>query len=81
MTAYDRVEGPDVRYTRILRGAFLLIAVTFSLLCAQSRAADAPRRVLMLHSFNYTFPATTIVSDAIRKRLLERSPQRLEIEV
>ena len=81
MTAYDRVEGPDVRYTRILRGAFLLIVVTFSLLCAQSRAADAPRRVLILHSFNYTFPATTIVSDAIRKRLLERSPQRLEIEV
>ncbi len=80
MTAYDRVEGPDVRYTRILRGAFLLIVVTFSLLCAESRAADAPRRVLMLHSFNYTFPATTIVSDAIRKRLLERSPQRLEIE-
>jgi ABC-type uncharacterized transport system substrate-binding protein len=38
------------------------------------------RRVLILHSFNYTFPATTIVSEAVRQRLLERSPQGLEIE-
>jgi PAS domain S-box-containing protein len=78
--ACDRVDGPGVRYTRILRGAFLLIVVTFSLLSAESRANDVPRRVLILHSFNYTFPATTIISEAIRKRLLERSPQQLEIE-
>jgi len=36
--------------------------------------------VLILHAYNYTFPATTLVSEAVRKRLLERSPQRLEIE-
>lgn len=80
MRACDRVDGPDVRYTRILRGVFLLIVVTFSLLSAKSRADDVPRRVLILNSFNYTFPASTIVSGAIRKRLLERSPERLEIE-
>ncbi len=80
MRACDRVDGPGVRYTRILRGAFLLIVVTFSLLSAESHADDVPRRVLILDSFNYTFPATAIVSEAIRKRLLERSPQRLEIE-
>jgi PAS domain S-box-containing protein len=76
----DRVDGPGGRYTRILRGALLLIVVTFSLLNAESRASDEPRRVLLLHSFNYTFPATTIVSEAARKRLLERFPQGLEIE-
>src|SRR5215468_9220961 len=41
---------------------------------------EAPRRVLMLHAFNYTFPATTMVAEAARKRLLERSPQKIEID-
>jgi PAS domain S-box-containing protein len=80
LRASDRVDGPGVRATRILRGVFLLIIVTLSVLGAESRANDAPRRVLILHSFNYTFPATTIVSEAVRKRLLERFPQGLEIE-
>ena len=46
---------------------------------AESLAAE-PRRVLMLHAFNYTFPATTLIADGARKRLLERSPQPLEID-
>ena len=46
---------------------------------AESRAAE-PRRVLMLHAFNYSFPATTLIADGARKRLLERSPQPLEID-
>jgi len=46
---------------------------------AESRAAE-PRRVLMLHAFNYTFPATTLIADGARKRLLERLPQPLEID-
>ena len=46
---------------------------------AESRAAE-PRRVLMLHAFNYTFPATTLIADGARKRLLERSPQPLGID-
>jgi PAS domain S-box-containing protein len=78
--ASDRVDGPGVKCTRILRGVFLLIVLTISALSAQTRAADAPRRVLILHSFNYSFPATTLMSDAVRKRLLERFPQGLEIE-
>src|SRR5258707_7285084 len=51
-----------------------------SALSAESRASDAPRRVLIVHSFNYTFPATTLMSEAVRRRLLERFPQGLEIE-
>jgi PAS domain S-box-containing protein len=78
--ASDRVDGPGVRTTRILRGAFLLIVLALLVSGAQSRAADAPKRVLILHSFNYSFPATTLMSEAVRKRLLERFPQGLEIE-
>jgi PAS domain S-box-containing protein len=78
--AYDRVDGPKAGHTRILRAAFLLIVVAFSLVSAALRASDVPQRVLILHSFNYTFPATTLMSDAVRKRLLERFPQGLEIE-
>jgi len=48
-------------------------------LAAELRAAE-PRRVLMLHAFNYAFPATTLIADGARKRLLERSPQPLEID-
>ena len=80
MRANDRVDGPGVSHALILRGVFLLIIFMLSALSAQSRASDAPRRVLILHSFNYTFPATTIVSEAVRRRLLERFPQGLEIE-
>jgi PAS domain S-box-containing protein len=78
--AYDRVNGPNVGHPRILRGAFLLIVVIFLLVSAEPRAGDVPRRVLILHSFNYTFPATSLMSDAVRKRLLERFPEGLEIE-
>jgi len=46
---------------------------------AESRAAE-PRRVLMLHAFNYAFPSTTLIADGARRRLLERSPQPLEID-
>jgi PAS domain S-box-containing protein len=78
--ASDRVDGPGIRHTRILRGVFLLIIFALSALSAESRANDVPRRVLILHSFNYNFPSTTIMSEAVRKRLLERFPQGLEIE-
>ncbi|MGX5736384.1 sensor histidine kinase [Bosea thiooxidans] len=59
--------------------AFLLI-VAFPWLGAHARAAERPPRVLMLHAFNYMFPATTVVGDAARKRLLERSPRKLDID-
>jgi PAS domain S-box-containing protein len=78
--ADDRVHGPDVKYARILRGVFPLIIFTLSAFSPQSRANDVPRRVLILHAFNYTFPATTVIAEATRKRLLERSPQRIEID-
>jgi PAS domain S-box-containing protein len=34
----------------------------------------------MLHAFNFTFPATTKIADAARKRLLEISPRKVEFD-
>jgi C4-dicarboxylate-specific signal transduction histidine kinase len=53
--------------------------VLLSLLAVESRAAD-PQRVLMLHAFNYSFPATTLIADSARKQLLERSGRPVEID-
>src|SRR5262245_64506029 len=50
------------------------------LLYAANCSAAEPKRVLMLHAFNYTFPATTLIGEAARSRLLERSPQKIEID-
>ena len=41
-------------------------------LALESRAAEPRRRVLLLHSFNYSFPATSVIAEAARKRLVER---------
>ena len=76
MRADDRVDGPDIRRALVLLTAFLL---TVLLLRAEARAEEAPRRVLILHSYNYTFPAAAAVSEALRKALGE-FPKRLEIE-
>lgn len=49
-------------------------------LFAAGASAAEPKRVLMLHAFNYTFPATTLIGEAARKRLLERSPKGVEVD-
>lgn len=76
MRADDRVDGLGIKRALVLLILFLL---TILLLRTESRADEAPRRVLILHSYNYTFPATAAVSEALRKALGE-FPGRLEIE-
>jgi PAS domain S-box-containing protein len=76
----DRSHGPGVKRAQGLRGAFLLVVAILLGSVVAPRAADAPKRVLILHAYNYTFPATTIASEAARKRLLEGSRQAIEIE-
>jgi PAS domain S-box-containing protein len=78
--ADDQAAGPSVECARRPRNVFLLIAILFLGSVTATRAADTPKRVLILHAYNYTFPATTIASEAARKRLLERLEQRIEIE-
>ena len=62
------------------RGMSLLLMLTLPWLGSPSRADEPPRRVLMLHAFNYTFPGTTMIAEGARKRLLERAPQKVEID-
>jgi PAS domain S-box-containing protein len=76
----DQMDGPNAKRGGILLGVLLFIAVAFALPGGLVRAEDPPRRVLILHAYNHTFPATTLISDAVRKRLSERFPQRLEID-
>jgi PAS domain S-box-containing protein len=78
--AHDRIGGRSLKSAPGPRGAFLLIIVILLGSAVAPRAADAPKRVLILHAYNYTFPATTIASEAARKRLLEGSRQAIEIE-
>ena len=61
-----------------LAGPILLFAI--SLAGAAPRADEAPRRVLMLHAFNFTFPATSAIADAARRRFIERSPNKIAID-
>jgi signal transduction histidine kinase/ABC-type uncharacterized transport system substrate-binding protein len=74
------MDRPKAKRGGILLGVLLLVAVALSLPGGQAVADDAARRVLILHSYNHTFPATSLVSDAVRKRLLGQSAQRLEIQ-
>src|SRR5262245_7098179 len=45
------------------------------------RTEELPRRILLLHAFNYTFPAAAAAADSARDHLLQRSPQRIELYV
>jgi C4-dicarboxylate-specific signal transduction histidine kinase len=56
------------------------LALVTQWLAPSANATEAPRRVLMLHAFNFTFPSTTMIADAARKRLLETSSQKIEFE-
>jgi signal transduction histidine kinase len=74
--AYDRVNGP--RNKQSLSQLIILLLMIFPI-GDESRAAEAPRRVLVLHSYNYTFPANAAISDSLRKEL-GKSSQPIEIE-
>ncbi|HTO63637.1 MAG TPA: histidine kinase [Bradyrhizobium sp.] len=63
-----------------MRGMPLLLVAMFSWLISPGWADETAKRVLILHSYNYTFPATSLASDGARSRLLERSRQRIELD-
>jgi PAS domain S-box-containing protein len=62
----------------VLLGAVLLCAPL--LVFNSSARADEVRRVLVLQAYNYTFPATGQALDGARERLLQRSPQKIELD-
>jgi PAS domain S-box-containing protein len=54
--------------TRIVVWSIGLLLLLAGDACAAERA-----RILMLHAFNYSFPATSVIAEAARKRLVEHS--------
>jgi len=62
------------------KGLSCLLAAMLQWLGSPVDAQERVRRVLILHSYNYTFPATTMASDGARNRLLEQSPQKVETD-
>lgn len=58
----------------------LLLLLGLPWLAPAARSQGKPARILLLHAFNYTFPATTAISEAARRRLLERAPHKIEID-
>src|SRR4051812_44725281 len=60
--------------------ALIFLVLFVGLASTQSGAQNAPRRVLMLHAYNYSFPATTQVGEAARKRLLQYGHQKIQID-
>jgi ABC-type uncharacterized transport system substrate-binding protein len=76
----DRFVGPNLRRGGVSLAALLLFAVALLSSEGQARADDAPRRVLILSAYNYTFPAATQAIDGIQKRLSERSRQHIAID-
>jgi signal transduction histidine kinase len=74
--ACDQVfDGPRIKQS--LFSFVILLLIVFA--GNEARAAGSPRRVLILHSYNYTFPANAAISDSLRNEL-GRSSQPLEIE-
>ena len=76
MRAYGQVDGRDIKRSLFPLIILFLAVIFFS---DGTLADGAPRRVLILHSYNYTFPANSAISDSLRKEL-GRSSQPIEIE-
>jgi signal transduction histidine kinase len=81
------MDARDPRFARTseltLRAFGAVLSVAFACLwtCTVLHAADGKaRRVLLLHAYNYTNPSATAIADAVRKRLLENTSQKVEID-
>lgn len=61
-------------------GAVLSLAFACLWTCSAFATDGKPRRVLLLHAYNYTNPSSTMIADAVRKRLLENARQKVEID-
>jgi PAS domain S-box-containing protein len=67
-------------FSKMVRTRILWVRLVLLFLFAAESNAAEPKRVLMLHAFNYTFPATSVIAEAVRKRLQERTRQSVEID-
>ena len=77
MTGYPFPLRP--RGCGLAAAALTILAVVLPPL-AGAHAQEKALRVLFLHAFNYSFPATTAIGEAARRRLLDKAPRNLEID-
>ncbi|MGY4480119.1 sensor histidine kinase [Bradyrhizobium sp. USDA 3364] len=80
MNSGDRQSRTSAYCDTRVRKLFLATIALLVFMSAHCLASDAPQRVLILHAYNYTFPATTIASEAARRQLIEHSSRPIEIE-
>jgi signal transduction histidine kinase len=80
------MDAPFPRFARVsvltLRAFGVVFSLAFAVLwqCSALQAQEKPHRILLLQPYNYTNPSGTVMADALRRRLLEGSPQKVEID-
>src|SRR4051812_38840865 len=79
MESASNFLAPILARTRRTWHLVLLLIFAFPWGGQSPRAQEVPRRLLMLHAYNFTLPGTTMIGDAARKRLFEQSP-KIEID-
>ena len=52
-------------FSKMVRTRILWVSLVLLFLFAAEFDAAEPKRVLMLHAFNYTFPATRLIAEAV----------------
>jgi signal transduction histidine kinase/ABC-type uncharacterized transport system substrate-binding protein len=60
-------------------GVFLLIATALFLPGGSARADNAPRRVVLLHSFSHAFSPWSDMATSFRSELIKRSPDPIDL--
>ena len=80
MAAIARAWGRRAGLARalVVSSAALVLVVPWT--AAPARADEAPQRVLILHSYNYTNPSSSVAADGARERLHGGSPRKIEID-
>lgn len=77
-TRHRRLDSWAERAVNIF--AIFVLAVACLFANDLVHANERPRRVLMLHAYNYMFPSTTVAADSARKRWAERTPLKIEMD-
>jgi PAS domain S-box-containing protein len=75
------VRAPLTRAPARLGAALALLQALGAWYGLPASAQEPSRRILLLHAYNYTFPAAAAAADSARDRLRQRSPQRIELYV
>src|ERR1700741_2961801 len=75
-------SGGRIRVVVRALGLFgaLLLCSPLLVFNPSARADDTPRRILILHAYNYTNPSTGAAANGVRERLLQPSPQKIELD-